>query len=179
MFRVFDACQPTVAQVRDYLERISGNSPFDLIFINDEKTKITKNLDYNLGSLFGVVIETTVFYTQVLSQKDNKDNRRFSTEDVFAFGNKIYHKAHPLNKEAIQLLGKNKEAYEALGNMLEVFGYYNLPPLQEHYLILEEAGNSTYADTSDLSGFSDGGSDIAYFLKSKNIVFCSNWMVSI
>lgn len=42
IFRIFNACQPTVAQVKEYLEKISGDSPFDLIFRKDGKEFFSK-----------------------------------------------------------------------------------------------------------------------------------------
>lgn len=179
LFRVFDACQPTVAQVREYLERISGNSPFDLIFIDNGKEKITRKLDYNMGKLLGVVIETTVFYTQTMSNEDNKDERRLTANAIFAFGRKIHPKARPLSEADILLLRKYKEKYEALSDMLEVFGYFNLPRLQNYYLLLKEAGNYVYADNIDLFGYNAGTSDISNFLHFNNIIFCAGWQVNI
>lgn len=179
LFRVFDACQPTVAQVREYLERISGNSPFDLIFVDDGKEKITRNLNYNMGSLLGVVIESTVFYTQIMSKEDNNDDRDLTADDIFAFGRKIHPKARPLSKADVLLLGRYKKEYETLGDMLKVFGYSNLPPLQNYYLLLKKAGNYTFADDINLLGYNEGNTNIAHFLHFRNIMFCAGWQVKI
>lgn len=176
LFRVFDACQPTVAQVREYLERISGNSPFDLIFVDNGKEKITRNLNYNMGCLLGVVIETTVFYTQIMSKEDNKDDRDLTADDIFAFGHKIHPKARPLSRADVLLLWQYRKEYEALGDMLKVFGYSNLPPLLEFYLLLEKNGNYAYS----FEGFYwDEAAPIAHFLRFNNIVFCAGWQVKI
>ena len=178
VFRVFDACQPTVAQVQEYLERISGHSPFNLIFAKDGKEKVSQKLDYNLGQLVGVVIESTIYYTQVMSKKDNPNDKDVSFNDLFAFGRQIHPKARPLNLKDLKLLGKHKKEYKKLCDMLSVFGY-SAPALQNCYIAPSCERKDSYAKTYDLFGDCDGATDIANHLHFYNIMFCADWKVSI
>lgn len=174
LFRVFDACQPTVAQVREYLERISGYSPFALVFNKNGEEIVTNQLEQNKGQLVGVIIESTIFYTQVMSKKDNPKDKRLSCRDVFAFGYKIDPTARPMKTKDLKLLNKYRKEYSKLFDMVQIFDYF-LPALQNSYVILNEPSTYTFLDTYDLSGYCDGSSDISHYLHFRNIIFCADW----
>lgn len=173
LFRIFDACQPTVAQVTEYLERISGKSPFRLIFVKDGKEKTTKTIEKGLGVLSGVIIEDTVFYTKVMTKQDADENQQLTANDVFEFGCRCINQgARPLRKADILLLGKHREAYNSLLDRLSFFGY-SAPILQDYYLKLNLPGAYTSCANCDLTGYSDGHPSIANFLHFHDIIFCS------
>ena len=124
IFRIFDACRPTVAQVREYLERISGVSPFDLIFFKDGKEIITKKIAPNMGELVGVVVDKTIFYVKPMTFDDVKDlPMPVTTEVVFDFGKKIHAKAKPIDEENFGTFRRNRGNLQNLAQMLSVFGY--------------------------------------------------------
>lgn len=171
IFRVFDACQPSVAQVRAYLERISGLSPFDLIFSKNGKETITDKIGHGQGELVGIVIDKTIFYAKGLG-KHNKENI-VSCQDVFAFGQTLHPKAIPMNFKTLDILRKNINEYYKLTDMLQVFGYQALP-LQNYYLLIEKSSDCRDADYYDLCGDCGGNSTISNFLKFDNIFFCAS-----
>lgn len=171
IFRVFDACQPSVAQVREYLERISGVSPFDLIFAKGGIETITNQIKHNQGELIGIVMDKTFFYARGLCKSDR--NNILSSNDVFAFGRTLHPKALPMNRKTLAILRKNIDAYKKTADMLQVFGY-NILPLQTHYPLFEKDDNVAYVSYFDINGIGIGNSKIPYFLCHDNIFFCSS-----
>lgn len=177
LFRIFDACQPSVIQVKEYLKRISGVSPFDLIFVKGNLNKITNKINPNTGELVGIVIEKTIFYIKGFEKKEVPDGQKITTDDVFAFAKKLYPKSRalPMTLENLQTLAKNREKFEDLCQMLSVFGY-EPPLLQEAYLLLGENGSSTCGDYYTADGSPDGATDISSFIKNYGKIFyCESW----
>ncbi len=178
IFRIFDACEPTIVQVKEYLERISGNSPFDLVFMKDGNEVITRCIKKDMGELLGIVIGHMVFYAKGLGREEGKalSQDEITIADVFAYGKKKFHpKAFPMNRDALEILCRNRMEYAKLLDMLSVFGYKALP-LQNGYLPINDSKNSqqTFADYCDIFGDDDGGSDIKNFIYFSNIFFCSS-----
>lgn len=174
MFRVFDACRPSVPQVLEYLERISGHSPFDLIFSKDGKETITNQISRDLGELIGIVINRTVFYAKGLGRKDviSKEND-ITVNDLFEFAKTLHSKARPMNKKALEILNKNSENYEKVFNSLKVFGYSALP-LQDRYQVFEKPCNEDCVHTLNISGGCVGFTRISSFAYFQNIFFCAS-----
>lgn len=175
IFRVFDACQPTVAQVREYLEKISSNSPFDLIFRKDGKEIITKHISQNMGELVGIVVKKTVFFVKPMSFDDVKDlNAPVTAEMVFDFGKKIYSKAIPLNDDVIQLLKKNKNTFLQVAEILEIHGY-SKQYTQDQYLLFNNIKDKNFGEGFDFDIEYVGEVNISYFLEAiGNIYFCAS-----
>lgn len=177
LFRIFDACQPSVAQVKEYLERISGVSPFDLIFVKGNQNRITNKISPDAGELVGIVIEKTIFYIKGFEKKEAPDTQKITTDDVFAFAQKLYprNRALPMTLENLQTLVKNREKFEDLCQMLSVFGY-EAPHLQKAYLLFGKNGSSTCGDYYTADGSPDGATDISYFIKNHGKIFyCESW----
>lgn len=179
LFKIFDACGPTVAQVQEYLDRISGNSPFLLVFLEDGKEIFTKKITCDNPELVGIVIEDTVFYTKAMTKDDFDSAKRLSVNDVFAFGQKIDAKAQPMNEASLALLKKYFSDCEKLQDMLQAFGY-SLSLLQDWYLLFDKPCDNTYADDFNLYGYCDRNTDISHFLTfCGNIFFCAGRQVNI
>ena len=166
IFRVFDACQPTVAQVREYLEKISSDSPFDLIFRKDGKEYFSKKITPNMGELVGIVVDKTIFYVQPLTFDNLKDlPMPVTTEVVFNFGKNIHVNAKPWNEYALNVFVANYHDLLCLSDKLAVFGYpscFN----QDKYLLLKNDGGHCgqywYTHSGDVG--LDGETNIAHFL---------------
>ncbi len=171
LFRIFDACQPTVTQVREYLKRISDISPFDLIFRKDGKETITKKIAPNMGELVGIVVEKNVFFVKPMSFDDVKDlNAPVTAETVFDFGKKIYSKAIPLNENVIQLLKKNKNTFLQVAEILEIHGY-SKQYTQDQYLLFSTVNNKSFGDGFDFDIGYVGEVNISYFLESHGNIY--------
>lgn len=177
LFRIFDACKPTVEQVRQYLERISGNAAFDLFFSKGGKKFLTRKIEPGLGELVGVVIEKTLFLAKGLSLEDfsgiNKNDRlKLTQKDIFEEGRNCYRNAFPLDEKALEILERHAEEYENLTDMLKTFGYFLLP-LQEKYLMLDKDSEKTCADYRMLDGCFLGNANLGYFLRTEIIPLCA------
>lgn len=170
IFRIFDACQPTVTEVKEYLERISSNSPFDLIFVKDGKETFTKKIARNMGELVGIVVGTTIFYAKPMTFDDVKDKDIVSTDIVFAFGQKIHPKAFPLNEKAIKILQENRHIFLQIAEMLE-FSRYPDPYSQKQYLLLDQNDNKTDGLFFDFESNIQNFTDIAHFLKNYGNIY--------
>lgn len=177
LFRIFDACKPTVEQVRQYLERISGNAGFKLMFRKNGKEFFTDKAEPHLGELVGVVIEKTLFLAKGLTLKDfsgiNKNDRlKLTQKDIFNEGGNYYPKAFPLDENALAILERHAAEYENLTDMLKTFGYCLLP-LQEKYLMIDKDSEETCADYRMLDGCFLGNANLGYFLRTEIIPLCA------
>lgn len=174
IFRIFDACRPTVAQVREYLERISGVSPFDLIFFKDGKEIITKKIAPNMGELVGVVVDKTIFYVKPMTFDEVKDlPMPVTTEVVFDFGKKIHVNAKPIDEFAMNVFAANSHNFLRLSDMLAVFGYDSCFNQDKYLLIAKNDGEHTgqywYRNLGEFG--LDGETDIAHFLESYGNIY--------
>lgn len=164
IFRVFDACQPTVAQVKEYLERISGVSPFDLIFKKDGKEYFSKKIAPDMGELVGVVVDKTVFYVKPLTFDDVKDlPMPIMAQTVFDFGEKIYAKAKPWDDAALNVLALHRNDLLLLSDMLVVFGY--APCFKQEKFLLLKRDSGKFGQYFNFSFVCDGETDIVHFLR--------------
>lgn len=170
IFRIFDACQPTVAQVKEYLERISKESPFDLIFCKDGKETITKKIAYDLGELIGIVVEKNIFYTKPLTKSDISCLDDITAHDVFAFGKKIHAKALPLNQKTISLIEKHYNDFLQLADMLDVYGYPKVYT-QQQFLLIDDFDKNTFGQYYKICSGCDGATLIRYFLKKYGDIY--------
>ncbi len=175
-FKVFDACQPTVSEVKEYLERISGEAPFNLIFVKDGKKNITNKLKKDLGELEGVIIDRTIFYTKCLDRayRDTlPEDTKLSAEDVFRAGRVLLQPKDvtPMSDNDLELLKDNLDDYVKLLDMLSVWGYEAMP-LQNVYMTINKTTEKTFLEVCDIYGCYEGESDIFHHLYFRKIFFC-------
>ena len=172
LFKIIDACNPSISQIKAYLERISGQTPeaFELVFKKDGKLFNTSQIAANQGELIGFVFGKTLFYFKALTKEALENKKDFSLQDVLDFGKQLHPKASPLTKEQILMVAKKAKSYANLCDRLSVFGY-SIPALPNSYLLFKD-GNVVLFDLefedTNYSNFS-----ISNFLQDYgNIYFC-------
>lgn len=171
IFRIFDACQPTIAQVREYLEKISKESPLELVFRKNGKDSITKKIDRNMGELVGIVVGTTIFYTKVMTWNDVKFmNSEVTAKDVFAFGQKIHPKAIPLNDTVIEILREKRRVFLQIAEMLELSGFPKTYT-QKKYLLFNQKDKDTRSIYCNTESNHNALISISYFLKNYGDIY--------
>lgn len=174
IFRVFNACQPTVAQVKEYLEKISGDSPFDLIFRKDGKEFFSKKITPNMGELVGIVVEKTIFYAKQMTYADTKKLDTVNARAVFDFAKNIHSRAMPMNMKTFTLLKNHHEDLHELSQKLEVLGYPKIYR-QQTYLLFEKDSDAEMTSIYNLIHGFVGNSSIEFHLRMNgNIYFCAS-----
>ncbi len=134
IFRIFDACQPTVSQVKEYLKKMSAISPFELIFRKDGKEIFTHEISNDSGELIGVIVDKTIFYARTMTYKDAQALGDVDARAVFEFGKSIHSCALPINTEIFTLLKEHQDDFAELAEKLEVFGYPKIYQQETHLL---------------------------------------------
>ena len=172
IFRIFDACKPTVAVVREYLERISGLAPFDVIFLQNGIERITNQLAPNLGEPVGVVMDRTIFYFRSLCKDDFDANiENLTVEDVLSFAKKLHSKAFPFNNLSMDVLCRNRVLLSETLEMLRVFGY-KTPFFGDSYLLFNHYNPSSQeGEYFDFQHGDDGKTNILHFLRSYGNIY--------
>ena len=171
IFRVFNACQPTVAQVREYLEKIASDSPFDLIFRKDGKEYFSKKITPNMGELVGIVVDKTIFYAQPMTYADVQKLDTVNTRTVFDFAKSIHPLAAPINMKAFTLLKDYQKDFRELSEKLEVLGYPKIYK-QQSYLLFEKASDAEMTSVYCFKHGFSGSCSIEFHLRmSGNIYF--------
>ena len=174
IFRIFNACQPTVAQVREYLEKMSGNSQFDLIFRKDGKEYFSKTIAPNMGELVGIIVDKTIFYAKQMTYNDVKKLNKINARTVFEFAKNIHSLAMPMNMKAFNLLKNHQEDFYELSQKLEVLGYPKIYR-QQSYLLFENVCDAEMTSIYSLVHGFVGNCSIEFHLRmSGNIYFCAS-----
>lgn len=152
LFKIFDSCEPTVAQVKRYLGLISGaaRSEFDLVFVKNGNRFITRKLRKDLGELEGIVIEGKIFFAKGLAFDDlNKD--LITNVDLLEAAKTFHPKAKPLGRDEFYLLANRAEALIKMEESLEYLGY--LVDLPQRLLLVSRSSSSHYAETVPFGTF--------------------------
>ncbi len=71
-FKIWDATNPSILEVKEYLNRISAITPLQLVFKTQDGTLIFDNHIRNLPFI-GVLIENIIFYAKGFSNQDGCD----------------------------------------------------------------------------------------------------------
>lgn len=167
LFRIFDACQPTVAQAKKYYELISGSarSEFDLVFSKDGNKNITRKLRKDLGKLEGIIVDGVMFYTRSITIDDFDPEKSITHDKVFRIAKALYPEAALMERGAsFFILEKNLEAIKKLIDKLTYLGYE--APLKTKFMLADDSSLSDdFAFQTDLDSEKITRVNIAIALK--------------
>ncbi len=166
IFRVFEACQPTIQDVKAYLEWKASDLPFEVIFVKNGKKFAAEEISRNMGRPHAIIIENMVFYVKTFNKAEAGSG--VVTADVFDFAKHISSRAVPLSKKAADILRRNRKKYKELVEKMAVFGY-EIPHLPEYVIPLTKKElNKKELLMYDLVGCADKTVDINQFLNDGN-----------
>ena len=176
LFKIIDACDPSISQIKAYLERMSRQAPppFELIFKREEKLFLTKQISANCGELIGVILDNHIFYITPLTKEFLNKIPEPTFEDVLEFGKKLDPNAQPrpLTKEHLLIFAQKTKLFTNLRERLAVFGI-KLPEFPKNYLLFNDKGEGF---VYDLDFEEDGlsSSRVSEFLQIYgDIYFCA------
>ena len=130
-FKIWDATEPSIPEIRDYLNRICGKAPLTLVYKNTDGT--LKYCHEVLNEPFvGIMIEDIIFYAKGFENKDMYDENcklvwpDISVENVnkwLSQNSQLFPtKPHLLNKrDALLLSTKQKD----LNLTLQILDYHH------------------------------------------------------
>lgn len=180
MFRIWDATQPKVEDVKLYLDRICGKTP--LLLAWKEKDKLTFSYEIKKEAAFvGFIIEDTLFHSRSFTYQDmfDKNGKPFFNE--LKVGNilgwmenhkSIYHftnETHPLKRSEAWLL---ELCCDKVKDTIDILDYHNLK-------VEDTAEDKLAFLTDDEAEVSCkrliGSTRLSYFLETGGVFwFCTN-----
>lgn len=165
-FKIWDATEPTVAEVKEYLNRLCGQTPLQLVFRNQKKELVYSDTILTDHTFVGILVSQTIFfargYTAEDAAKDEQGElKEVYAKDVFSWveNNPLFPpNSRPLLKSDRELLSHyDKE----LLNTLAILEYHRLKMPYYRYDIGWLEGNDDSVFLTD----NNGETRLNYFLQ--------------
>jgi hypothetical protein len=125
MFRIFDACNPSVSDIREYLEQVAKTLPLDCLFLGkDGNTIITRCLRFGLGRFVGFVIDKRIYYAETYSCKLFGEKPMAHEQNLLNAKARLIHpRATPARLRDLPELAAWLPLLIELSHKLRVYGY--------------------------------------------------------
>jgi hypothetical protein len=125
MFKIFDACNPAVSDIREYLEQVAKTLPLDCLFLGkDGNTIITRCLRFGLGRFVGFVIDKRIYYTETYTCKLIEAKPTPYEQNLLNAKARLIHpRALPARLCDLPELLSSQHIVKDLFDRLQVFGY--------------------------------------------------------
>lgn len=130
-FKIWDATSPEIREVKEYLNRLCGQTPLKLVFRNAEQKPVCSNTILADHTFVGILVSKTVFFARGYTVKEVSKDPSGELKEVFAKDIFQWVQNNPLfppNSRPILENDRRLLAHYAkdLHNTLEILKYHNL-----------------------------------------------------
>lgn len=173
--KIWDATEPTIAEVKEYLKRLCGQTPLQLVFRNQKKELVYSNTILTDHTFVGILVSQTIFFAQgytvnELKKEENGELKEVYAKDVFNWveNNPLFPpNSRPLLKSDRQLLSYYKQDFL---NTLEILEYHRVKMPYYRYDIGWLEGNNDSRVLLD----NNGETLLNYFLQCYGDIWVCN-----
>lgn len=174
-FKIWDATSPQITEVKEYLNRLCGKAPLQLVFRSPQKELVYSYQILAEHTFVGILVSQTIFFAKGYTVEDAKKEKKGELKEVYAKdvfnwveNNPLFPpNSRPLLKRDRQLLSHyNKE----LLNTLAVLEYHRLKMPYYRYDIGWLEGNNDSIVLID----NNGETRLNYFLQCYGDIWICN-----
>ena len=174
-FKIWDATSPEIREVKEYLNRLCGQTPLQLVFRNAGQTPVCSNTILAAHTFVGILVSKTVFFARGYTVKEVAKGERGVLKEVFAKDIFQWVQNNPLfPPNSRPMLEKDRRLLDHyakdLYNTLEILKYHNLQmPYFRH-----EIGWLQGNDDSVFVSYSDGETRLNCYLAGYGDIWICN-----
>jgi len=162
LFKVLDALEIPTDWVYDYLKRITGQTPLNVVYqCKNGRFTVTQEIKKKL-TIVGYVLDDIVIFNIPYNEYMGD---LLTIGEIKRVGTIRHPKARPISLKELRIMARNAYAFSETITNLKYNGCTGVNPWRRWFIPIDDSmnDNDTVGKTCDITGFFDGASKLGHF----------------